>query len=274
MSEFEVQIWGARGSIPVYHPDHQRAGCNTTCVSVRINGHISILDAGTGIVRLGDAIGGEASQDMDLFLSHYHYDHVLGLNFFPPLRSARTHLTVHGGTAHTGEGPQAILSKLFSQPFCPNELDSHPGRLTFESFATGDRIALKGGAHLIPYRLNHPSVAYGFRIEYRNRVFVFAPDFELGDAQGDAAMADMLRDADLAVLDTMFTPAEITEYRGYGHSSWQDVARICAASRVASWRLFHHAPSLTDSALDAIEAELRREFPDSGAAREGDLYVL
>jgi ribonuclease BN (tRNA processing enzyme) len=84
----------------------------------------------------------------------------------------------------------------------------------------------------------------------------------------------MLRDADLAVLDTMFTPAEIMEYHGYGHSSWQDVARICAASHVASWRLFHHAPSLTDSALDAIEAELRREFPDSGAAREGDLYVL
>ncbi|SOH93281.1 Phosphoribosyl 1,2-cyclic phosphodiesterase [Monaibacterium marinum] len=274
MSGFEIEVWGARGSVAASHSDLMRAGCNTTCVSVRIDGHVIILDAGTGLVPLGHHIQQEQVQNLSLFLTHYHYDHVQGLNFFTPFNTGSTNVTIHAGTVHTPEPPEVVLDRLFDDPFCPNRLSCYPANIGFSSFTDRQEIALPANATLTPYVLNHPSGAYGFRIQHRGRIFVFAPDFEIGDPAGDAALADLLRDADLAFLDAMFTTQELEKRRGFGHSEWQQVAQHCDAARVKSWQMFHHAPNRSDDQLDTMEATLRETHPACGAAREGDRYAL
>lgn len=274
MSGFEIEVWGARGSVAASHSDRMRAGCNTTCVSVRIDGHVIILDAGTGLVPLGQTIQSGAARDLSLFLTHYHYDHVQGLNFFAPFNDDTAHVTIHAGTVHTPHSPQVVLDRLFDDPFCPNRLSCYPAQIGYATFTDRQKIALPGNASLTPYVLNHPSGAYGFRICHRERVFVFAPDFEIGDTVGDAALSALLQDADLAFLDTMFTQQELQTRRGFGHSEWQQVAHFCDAARVKSWQMFHHAPGRSDADLDAMEAALRETHPNCGAAREGDRYAL
>lgn len=274
MSGFEVEIWGARGSVVSSDANQRRTGSNTTCVAVTVAGHVTILDAGTGLVPLGKFLGADRPHDLSLFLTHYHYDHVQGLNFFAPLASDQTKFTIHAGTAHSKDSTEDVLDALFSPPFCPNKLTGYPAQITFGSFADRQPIPIDGGAMLIPYQLNHPSAAYGFRIEYQGKVFAFAPDFELGDPAGDTALAALVQDADLALLDAMFTVDELETRRGYGHSTWGEVAQICARANVASWQMFHHSPCRTDDQLDAMEAALRQKFPTCGAARERDRYVL
>lgn len=274
MSEFSIEVWGARGSVPASHPDMSRGGCNTTCLRITIDGATVVLDAGTGIVPLGWQLVERGVTDISLFLTHYHFDHVQGLNFFAPLSDQATRLAIHGGPVVGADTPAQALDALFAPPFCPNRLDTHPATVTLHGFADGRPVALPGGATLLPVALNHPGGAYGFRISHGGRIFAFAPDFELGDARGDAALARLVSRADLALLDAMLGAGDIARCRGYGHSHWHDVDRLCARNGVRDWRMMHHAPTRSDAALDAAEAELRASSPHSGAARERDRFVL
>lgn len=274
MSQFEINVWGARGSVAYSHPGMARAGCNTSCVSVVIDGQIIVLDAGTGLVGLGQSLGSDQGHRLQLFLTHYHYDHVEGLNFFAPLRCPDTAVTIHAGTVHSEASPRSVLRTLFAAPFCPNTLEGYPATVACASFEDGQTIPLGASATITPVSLNHPCGVYGFRIAHDGKTFVYAPDFETGQNAGDAALLRLLQDADLALLDSMIIASEVEASRGYGHSEWRAVAQLCAAANVKAWRMFHHAPHRTDAALDRMEAELRAEHPTCGATREGDRYDL
>src|SRR5258708_31329914 len=95
MPGFRVRFWGVRGSYPTPGPQTIRYGGNTTCVEVEVGGHILILDAGSGIIRLGEKLlrraAGQAL-DVTLFFTHGHSDHLLGLPFFAPLYEATAHI--------------------------------------------------------------------------------------------------------------------------------------------------------------------------------------
>ncbi len=80
-----VEFWGVRGSLPTPGPDTVRYGGNTSCVSLAFGtGEHLILDAGTGIRRLGEALSVEDG-DLFILISHRHWDHIQGFPFFAPL---------------------------------------------------------------------------------------------------------------------------------------------------------------------------------------------
>src|SRR4051812_47699099 len=77
-SSTRLKFWGVRGSIPVPGPETLRYGGNTTCVEVRADDEIIVLDAGTGIRALGATLDREFGEEpikISLLITHMHWDH-------------------------------------------------------------------------------------------------------------------------------------------------------------------------------------------------------
>src|ERR671932_382197 len=95
--DFTVKFWGVRGSLPVAGPEFLRYGGNTACVEMRCGRHVLIFDAGSGLKPAGKALRAEGVADLDLFFTHCHYDHILGLPFFAPLYEGRSRVILWSG---------------------------------------------------------------------------------------------------------------------------------------------------------------------------------
>jgi ribonuclease BN (tRNA processing enzyme) len=121
----KVTLWGTRGSLATPGPETTRYGGNTSCVEVRADdGSMLVLDAGTGIRRLGDAIADHASR-VDLLLTHLHMDHIQGLGFFEPL--FRPAIEVHlWGPSSTTQDLRTWLGRYLSPPLFPVRLRDLP----------------------------------------------------------------------------------------------------------------------------------------------------
>jgi phosphoribosyl 1,2-cyclic phosphodiesterase len=124
MSSMLVRFWGVRGSVPCAGPDTVRYGGNTPCVEVRCGDQVLIFDAGSGIRPLGQTLanGAGADTDTDIFFSHCHIDHMVGLPFFEPLfrRGSRVHLWA--GHLAPPAGLEAAIRQLMSAPLFPIEI--------------------------------------------------------------------------------------------------------------------------------------------------------
>ncbi|MCH8163677.1 MAG: MBL fold metallo-hydrolase, partial [Proteobacteria bacterium] len=85
MSNAQLRFWGVRGSYAAPFSSHLGVGGNTSCVEIRVDDHLLICDAGTGIIPLGNKLMQQDQiREIFIILTHYHWDHVCGLPFFVP----------------------------------------------------------------------------------------------------------------------------------------------------------------------------------------------
>jgi phosphoribosyl 1,2-cyclic phosphodiesterase len=264
-----VQLRGVRGSVPYSTPDSSRYGGNTPCVEIVDDGsgRRLVIDAGSGIVGLGDALA--EPQQISILLTHFHWDHVQGLPYFAPLFSAANRVTLW---APNLEGRGADLRLLFQKPFFPVLFDELESRPTMEVVEPG-AVAIEGFEVRVQ-PLNHPGGAFAYRIRGAESDLVCATDHEFGDAAFDERLAEFASGAGVLILDSHYTPEEIPLFKGWGHSDWSTCARFAQRCRVDRLLLAHHKPGRTDEELDRIEAEARRLFAPTAAAREGDIFAL
>src|SRR4030095_1816972 len=258
-----------RGSVPYSTPQSTRYGSNTPCVEVvdEQTGRRLIVDAGSGIVGLGDTL--REPQHISILLTHYHWDHVQGLPYFSPLFSAAHEVTLWGPNL---EGSISDVRQLFQKPFFPvlfDELESRPTARVVEPGA----LAIEG-FDIRAQPLNHPGGAYAYRIRGVKSDLVWATDHEFGDAAFDDPLAEFASGAGVLILDSHYTPDEIGLFKGWGHSDWSQCAQFGQRCRVDRLLLAHHKPGRTDDELDRIEAEARNIFPATSAAREGEVLLL
>lgn len=266
-ADFQVCFWGVRGSIACPGPRTLRYGGNTACVEVRCGGHLLILDAGTGIRALGKQVNGQRPLSADLFLTHVHYDHVEGLPFFEPARSAGNALTIWAGDRDGGI--QAELQRLMEAPFFPTPLDHMAASLRFCDFKAGETLAPAPGIAVRTAPLNHPNKATGYRVEYQGRAVCYVTDTEHPDQGLDPRVLDLVRGADIVIYDSTYCDEDYAKHRGWGHSTWQVGLRLCEQAGARTFVAFHHDPDHDDEELERIAAELERCRPGSLVAREG-----
>lgn len=264
-----VCLRGVRGSVPYSTPESIRHGCNTPCVEIvdDSTGRRLIIDAGSGIVGLGDTLTG--FRHLPILLTHYHWDHIQGLPYFAPLFSAEHRVTLW---APNLEGTGGDVRKLFQQPFFPvafDELDSHP---TIEMVDAGEVVINGFAVRVQP--LNHPGGAFAYRIRGATIDLVCATDHEFGDPAFDDAFADFASGAGALILDAHNTPDEQRLFKGWGHSDWSQCAQFAARCGVGRLFLAHHKPGRTDDELDRIEAEARQLFAATSAACEGEVLTI
>ena len=279
----QVTLWGTRGSLATPGPETARYGGNTSCVGVLgREGTMLVLDAGTGIRRLGATIAPSVRR-IDILLTHLHMDHIQGLGFFAPLY--RPDLEVHiWGPGTAALGLEARLMRYLSPPLFPVNLSELPCKLAFHDLATG--VAEIGEFRVSSVLVCHPGPTVGYRIaEAGGGVMTYLPDHEpalglLKFPQLPRAWtsgAELAADVDLLIHDSQYSSAEYPGHCGWGHSSLHQTLAFASLVEAKHLVPFHHDPGHTDAALDRIYADAACGSTSSlrvTPAREGSTLVL
>jgi phosphoribosyl 1,2-cyclic phosphodiesterase len=264
----QMRFWGVRGSTPAPGQDKLVYGGNTPCVEIRTSsGEILIFDGGSGIRELGQQLATEfAGQKLalNLFLTHFHWDHIQGIPYFRPLFSPATKLGVHSWTS--GRETREVLAGQMRTPYFPVNLTDVSSRLTFVQMKS-ERVKL-GEVSVESFPLNHPQGAYGYRIEAGGKSIVYATDLEHGDAQLDRVLRDYASGADVLIYDAQYNDAEYAAHRGWGHSTWREATRVARDAGVGRLFLFHFDPAHTDADVAESERGAQAYFDAAYAARE------
>jgi phosphoribosyl 1,2-cyclic phosphodiesterase len=253
-------------------------GGNTSCVEVRCKQTLLVLDAGTGLRRLGDWLTTRGDTvRAHLLFSHVHWDHIQGLPFFGPIYRPETQLTLYG--APEGGSLREILESQMQSPTFPVSLAQAPAAIAYHTIEPRGPLAI-GSLQVTAAPLRHPNGVLAFRVECEGRSVVYATDTE-HDPNGaiDDTLVELARRADLLIYDAQYTPEEYDgtvgfPRRGWGHSTWAEGVRVARAADVGRLILFHHEPSHDDAQVAAIEQAAARELPGTVAAREGMSIAL
>lgn len=263
----QVRFRGVRGSVPWATPDAIGHGCNTPCVEIvdERSGGLLVLDAGSGIVGVESALQG-TPREVPLLLTHYHWDHLQGLPFFAALYRSGWEPTIYA-PALASHDPQ-WMSTIFRSPYFPVPYDHLPNRPTVQIVEPGAmRI---GPFDVTAFPLNHPGGAFAYRIRGNLGDLVYATDHEFGEPEYDEPLGEFVRGAAALILDAHFTPPEMPQHRGWGHSDWRTCATFAAGHEIGGLYLFHHKPGRSDQELVRIRTDARRIFEATETACEGD----
>lgn len=265
-----VRFWGVRGSAPCSGPETIHYGGHTSCVEVRCGESILVFDAGSGMRLLGQELQRDGKiGSIDLFLSHGHVDHMIGLPFFAPLLQSGDRLGIWGGNFQEIGGVKAAVATLMSFPLFPIELDMLSGTLVFNDFRAGDTLEPHPSVRLRTAPLQHPGGSIGYRLEYAGRSLAYLTDSEIGDGPPERGILRLAEAADLVIIDATYTDAELPAHHGWGHSSWQQGVHLATTAGAKRLCLFHHDPDHDDRHMDEIAAAAEATRPGTIVAREG-----
>ena len=277
-----VTLWGTRGSLASPGAETMHYGGNTSCVEVRgDDGTLLVLDAGTGIRRLGEELP-RSLRRVDLLVTHLHMDHIQGLGFFDPL--FWPDLEVHlWGPPSTTLDLRARLTRYLSPPLFPVSLHDLPCHLTLHDVVATGGFSV-GGFEIQAQLVCHPGPTVGYRITGDGATLCYLPDHE--PALGAKSFPDeprwlsgyeLAEGADLLIHDAQYTGDEYPSYVGWGHSSIEHMLAFAKATGVRHVVPFHHDPSHSDTVLDRIYGEIRKnnDLPfDLTPAVEGQSFYL
>lgn len=269
----KIKFWGTRGSIAVPGKDTTIYGGNTTCLEITLASERKVIvDAGTGIRALGDVLSSEPEVvDLHLLITHIHWDHVLGFPFFAPIYNPSTRIIIDGFPTCM-KGLRYTFDNKMGDGFFPIQFDDLRARIKYLDRINRGPLDLDGVlVDTVP--LQHPQGGFGFRFREGEKTFIFLTDNELRDdawtGRSPQDYAEFCRDADILVHDAQYTPEEIADRRGWGHSDYLSVVRLALEANVKRLILFHHDPSRKDVQVMAMKV-----LCDDFVRKEGATLVV
>jgi phosphoribosyl 1,2-cyclic phosphodiesterase len=214
-----------------------------------------------------------------MFFSHVHWDHIQGFPFFEPAFVAGNVFHLYGGN-NVSRTLEETLAGQMDHPNFPVHLTAMGAQMTFRDLAEGEPVDIDdraGGRVLVTNASgNHPQGVYAFRAEHAGKAFVYATDTEHYEGRIDDKLVKLARDADVFVYDAQYTPEEYAgtagsgaTKKGWGHSTFEEGAKIAKAAGARQLVLFHHDPIQNDTAVREKEKRAKALFPNVVAAREG-----
>jgi phosphoribosyl 1,2-cyclic phosphodiesterase len=275
----KVTLWGTRGSIASAGPETVAYGGNTSCVAVEAgDGTLAILDAGTGVRRVGATLRGP--RRLDILLTHLHMDHIQGLGFFAPLFDPAFEVHIWGPPSTTLD-LRSRLSRYLSPPLFPVRLRDVECALSLHD-VTSEPFRI-GGLEVRSDAVIHPGFSHGYRLDDGTSVLTYIPDHEPALVARVATRGewmsgfDLSAGADMLIHDCQYTAEEYAARVGWGHSRLEDAIHLARAAGCRRLVTFHHDPAHDDEALDRM-LEAGRALAGDGLevlpGREGTTWQL
>lgn len=236
-------------------------GGHTSCVQIDAGGDDYVVcDMGSGLRPFGVAAAAAAragrAQTFHIFLSHLHWDHIMGLPFFVPAFIPGNRVVIYGSHAQL----EAALRRQQEQPSFPVDFSIFGASMAFEVLEPG-RVHEVAGLRVRSMRQRHGGDSYGWRFEGGGKAVVYTTDSEhaLDDPVHTEQFVEFFRGAELVVFDAMYSLADAISVKAdWGHSSNVVGVELCQMAQVKHLCLFHHEPVFDDASIDAVLAETRR----------------
>ncbi|HVB76754.1 MAG TPA: MBL fold metallo-hydrolase [Candidatus Nitrosotalea sp.] len=271
-----IRFWGTRGTRPTPGPSTLRYGGNTACVEVRArSGGVVILDSGSGIAELGDALIEEGRRDATILVTHTHWDHIQGFPYFAPAFEPGSKIRIMGPRGSIKPLEEAFVDQM-DPAYFPLRLDQMPARVEFVE-VSAERPFELDGMRVVPHLLNHPIVTFGYRLEADGRSLVYATDNELLALDQELELRAWVESTDLLIHDAQYGSAELIGHVGWGHSSLDGALALARATGVARLAFFHHDPRHSDEDIDSLVADALapggRELEAFAAAEVGEVRL-
>jgi ribonuclease BN (tRNA processing enzyme) len=239
-----------------------------------------IIDAGSGLRALGDHLINDRINrhpvKADLFLTHTHMDHIIGIPFFAPVYMSQTQLNIYGPVTCEQEPLESVIGGQLSYRYFPVRQAELAAEIEYINLKEG-RFDLGDGIVLTTKYLNHPLLCFGYRFEYNGRNFCTAYDTEpfqnifctdpndpayneamaregeLAAQMGNSGFEDFILGADILVCDAQYTRQEYEAAKiGWGHTPVEYAIETAQRANVQTLALLHHDPMRTDAQLDAL----------------------
>lgn len=245
-------------------------GGETTCLEIHgPEDGVIVVDAGTGILRLGRKLNENPPVKGAMLFTHAHWDHISGFPFFDPLHQDTTELQIICCAFRT-DFVTKMLEHTMEPPHFPLPLSRVEARLEFPSYCAEEFDLY--GLKITTIPLSHPNGGVGYKFTEGDRSFVFLTDNELGynhpNGVSQEEYREFCRDAELLIHDAEYTPEEYGDLRRYGHSTYTDALDLALSAEVKRFALFHHNRDRTDDQIDNLVAECRRIAVESGSQLE------
>ncbi|WP_020528133.1 MBL fold metallo-hydrolase [Flexithrix dorotheae] len=271
--KIKVKFYGTRGSIPICDPDFFEFGGNTTCISIfnEDNNHLTILDAGTGIRKLGKEILSDGfsnlKKEVSLIFTHFHWDHIQGFPFFDPAYEKDWELRIMA----LGKGQEiSDLKELFStqmqSEYFPIALDDMGAKMDFILSETEREVFPTAKISIQKHK--HPGGAFSYRGDWKGKSLVICTDIEHGD-ELDPNIVAFAKDADLLIHEAQYTSEELLRHKDWGHSSFEQAIEVAEKANCKKLVMTHHDPDHNDAFLREIEKKCQQRFKNCFLAREG-----
>lgn len=286
MSVMSVRFWGTRGSIPTPGRQTEKFGGNTTCVEIRHDDTIIVLDAGSGIREMSLAWLEEFGQSpihATMLFTHYHWDHLQGFPFFTTAYMPTTTLEIYGNSPD-GFSLKEILGGQMQGAYFPVPLSAMQATMNFHPVEKEFQI---GSIHVKTFGLPHPGGCIGYRLEVDNSIFVFATDSEFDqialnadEIQTDFSaprryepeLIEFLKGAHLLAVDCQYSDEQYQSKVGWGHNSLATVVDLARQAEPRMLALCHHDPQSADETVMQRIAEARLRVKD--LAGEGQISKI
>jgi phosphoribosyl 1,2-cyclic phosphodiesterase/ActR/RegA family two-component response regulator len=297
-----IRFWGVRGSTPVPGPSTVLFGGNTSCVELRADGEIIILDAGSGIRRLGQALAQEFRDQpisVTILITHTHWDHIQGLPFFGPAYNPMNKVRIIGYEG-ARKGLLSTLTSQMESPYFPISMRQMPSSIEVTELREFDFSV--GPVRVEATFVNHPGLCLGYRLYTSGGSVAYLPDHEsyqrmrshggsgtsvdrvalLRHASAkDQKLVDFLEGTDALIVDAQYDDREYQTRVGWGHGCVDDVVALALLARARQLFLFHHDPDHDDAQILKMLAWARELVAMQGdnslqvdAACEGYEHVL
>jgi len=240
--------------MPVSGEEYVRYGGDTTCLEIRTKAdEIIIVDAGSGIRRLGNKLLREKRHEYTMLFTHSHWDHIVGFPSFRPIYHDKTRIALIGCPAVQGN-IKLLLSKAMSPPLFPVSFERLKAKIDYRGECLLNfRV---GSIEVVPIHLSHPNLGAGYKFMEDGKTFVFLTDNELKykhrGGRSFEEYADFAKGADLLIHDAEYTPEEYKTIRAWGHSTYVDAIDLAFSAQVQRLGLFHHNQERDDAAQDTI----------------------
>ena len=273
MNKTKIRFWGCRGSFPTPDKDKMIYGGDTSCIEIRtLDNQIIILDMGSGLKRLGNKIINDTTypNEINIFLSHYHLDHIMGFLMFEPLFDKNYKINIYSRNSNN-KGCKDILKTLIQPEIWPVSLDMLTSKVTFKELNDED-IIINDNTRVTNSLHAHPNSAFSISILTHEKKITYVTDCEHPKDNLNKNVIDFSKNSDILIHDSHYTPEDLMKHIGWGHSSWKNAIDVAIESNSKKLILFHHSPDYNDNDIKDIEKKAQLDFNDVIAAKQ-DLEI-